>query len=163
MKDNELTMVEKLNAFVNQKPGLDANDYNDSQSYNHTVREITKDRNDYYELLSLFLTRWEGNANVVLTAHLIESDGRLRLIKGRSSLSILEYTTGQYFPTEYRKAANRVLVTLIWQSFRDERIANGNAKTGVTLSGQPVYKDGHEIRKAIAARVSIRVMKLYFN
>lgn len=66
----------------------------------------------------------------------------------------LEYCTGQYFPTEYRPAANRVLRDLIWASYRDEIEAN---------TPNNVYKNGHEIRKAIKRRVSRRIARNYFN
>lgn len=147
---NELTTVEKLNQFVNQKPRIDPADYGgDSKLYNSTVRDVTKDRNDYYELLSLFLARWGDRANNKLTHLLNHSGSRLVMINGE-----LEYTVGQYFPTEYRKAACKEVATLIWESFRTEKDSH---------SSKELYAYGYQIRIAISARVSKRVMKLYFN
>lgn len=144
------TIVEKLTLFVNQNPGLDIREYSDSKSYQAEMKEITKDRNDFFELLSLFLSRYEGKANDALTEYLTNSSGRLTLKNGR-----IDYVTGQYWPVEYRPAANRVLASLIWQHFRDEFNPEKN---------QPTYKDGHAIRKALEQRgVSNRVMENYFN
>lgn len=143
-----MNTIEKLTKFVNQRPGLDFCNYGDSKSYNAESREITRDRNDFYELLSLFLRRYEGGANDALTKELTNTTGRLTL-KGDN----LEYCTGQYFCTEYRPAANRVLVSLIWNSYRDEK----------NSEGEPVYKTGPEFRKAIKSNLSRRIGKLYFN
>lgn len=142
-----MTTIEKLTAFVNQKPGLEPGNYSTSQDYQKEMREITKDRNDYYELLSLFLMRYE-KPNDALTKYLKESNGRLVLKNGE-----LEYTAGLYWCVEYRPAANRVIADLIWADYRDER----------SQSSSPVYADGHAIRKALRNRLSNRLMKNYFN
>ena len=147
MKNN--TTIEKLVKFVNQRPGLDFANYGESKSYNAESREITKDRNDFYELLCLAQRRIEG-LEAKLTYNLEKTSGRLLLnAKGE-----LEYCTGQYFPTEYRPAASRILAQLIFNDYRDEQESN---------SPNPVYKDGIEIRKAIKKQVSRRVAKNYFN
>ncbi len=139
--------IEQLTKFVNQRPGLDYANYGDSKSYNAESREITRDRNDYFELLSFAFIRVD-NFEEKLKFNLSNSSGRLILKDGQ-----LEYCTGQYFPTEYRPAANRILSQLIFNSYRDEQKTN---------EPNPVYKDGHEIRKAIKRNVSRRVYKNYF-
>lgn len=144
------TTIELLTKFVNQKPGLDFANYGDSKSYNAESREITKDRNDYYELLSVAFIRLGDSLDSKLKFNLENSSGRLTLNKKGE----LEYCAGQYFPTEYRPAACRILSQLIWNDYRDEQQSN---------SPNPLYKDGHEMRKAVARRVSRRVMKNYFN
>jgi hypothetical protein len=149
MNNTKQTTIEKLVTFVNQRPGLDFCNYGDAKAYRSESREITADRNDFFELLGLAVSRCT-DLDKQLTDFLSKTSGRLLLNKeGR-----LEYCTGQYFPTEYRPAANRVLRDIIWASYRDETEAN---------SPNPVYKDGHEIRKAIKRRLSRRVAKNYFN
>lgn len=144
-----MTTIEKLTRFVNQRPGLDFSNYGDVSSYRSEMAEITRDRTDYFELLSLAFSRID-NLNEVAENYLKNSSGRLTLNDNGN----LEYCTGQYFPTEYRPAANRVLSNLIWASYRDEIEHN---------TPNPVYKDGNDIRKAIKRNVSRRVMKNYFN
>ena len=148
METTKLTTVQKLIKFVNQRPGLDFNNYGESKSYNSESREITKDRNDFFELLSFAQNRIEDFESK-LTFNLTQSSGRLTLKNGE-----IDYCTGQYFCTEYRPAANRVITQLIWNDFRDEKEPN---------SANPIYKDGHAMRKAISRRVSMRVRKNYFN
>lgn len=145
--DNRPTL-EKLNEFVNARPGLDFANYGDSKSYNAESREITRDRGNYLELVSFASWRvrdLEGK----LTARLFNSPDRLTMNdEGR-----IIYHAGQYHPTEYRPAAARAIASLIWADYSNER----NEK------GEPVYKDGHEIRAAIRRNVSRRVAKFYFN
>ena len=140
--------TELLVKFVNQRPGLDYSNYGDPTSYRSEMREITKDRNDFFELLSLAQRRID-NFDAELTKYLENTSARLTLKNGK-----LEYCTGQYFPTEYRPAANRVLANLIFANYRDEVESN---------TPNPVYKDGYEIRKAIKRNLSRRVSKNYFN
>jgi hypothetical protein len=144
-----MTTIEKLTKFVNQRPGLDFANYGDVSAYRSEMAEITRDRSDYFELLSLAFSRID-NLNEQVTDYLKNTSGRLKL----NDKDELEYCTGQYFPTEYRPAANNVLKSLIWASYRDEIEAN---------TPNNVYKDGNEIRKAIKRRVSRRIARLYFN
>lgn len=140
-------LVENLVKFVNQKPGLDFANYGDIRSYRQESREITADKHDFFELLALAQRRISNFSNV-LEKELVNTSGRLALENGK-----LQYITGQYFCTEYRPAANRVLVSLIWNDYRDEKNADGSI----------VYSTGHEIRKAIKCNLSRRVSRLYFN
>ena len=145
----ENNTIEMLTKFVNQRPGLDFANYGESKSYNAESREITKDRNDYFELLSLAFTRLGNKLDSKLKFNLENTSGRLLLKDGK-----LEYCTGQYFPTEYRPAASRILAQLIFNDYRDEERPN---------EPNPVYTDGYEIRKAIKRNLSRRVYKNYFN
>lgn len=138
--------TELLCKFVNSRPGLEYANYEDITSYRAEMREITKDRNDFFELLSLAQRRVD-NFDAKLSEYLASTNGRLSLKNGK-----LDYCTGQYFPTEYRPAANRILRDMIWADYRDEMEAD-----------KPVYADGHAIRKAIARNVSRRITKCYFN
>jgi len=139
--------VEKLVKFVNQRPGLDFVNYGDVSAYRAESREITNDKHDFFELLSLAQRRIE-DFDAKLEKELRNTSGRLTL-EGEN----LQYITGQYFCTEYRPAANRVLVSLIWNEYRDEKNPDGSV----------VYSDGHAIRKAIRRNLSRRVGRLYFN
>lgn len=147
-----MNTIEKLNKFVNSRPGIDKRDYSSSSDYNRESREITQDRNDYLELLALASARIP-NLDSELEAYLIANTGeRLFLKDGK-----LVYHTGQYYPTEYRVAACRVLKSLIWNNYREEMVK------GERDLFYPVYKDGHEIRKAIQRNLSNRTYKNYFN
>jgi len=135
-----------LRQFASQRPGLDFNDYGERKYYMQDYREILKDLHSFRELLNFAINRID-NLNEVLTNQLSNSNDRLILKGGK-----LQYITGQYFPTEYRNASCRVLSSLIWASYRDEKHENGES----------VYKDGNEIRKAIKKNLRTQNTKLYF-
>lgn len=135
------TTIEKLIAFVRQRPGLEYCNYGDIASYRKEKREITADLRDFYELLSLAQLRID-NLEQKITDYLKNTSGRLKL----NDLNELEYCTGQYFPTEYRPAVNRILSNLIWNSFTDE-----------------IHETANDKRKAIKKRVSRRLMRYYFS
>lgn len=143
--------TELLLNFVNQKPGLDKADYPTSQDYNRVSKEITQDRTEFLELFALASIRLGEDFERKLKFNLQNTNGRLSMLDDGS----LEYVAGQYFPTEYRPAASRILAQLIWNDYRDEQEAN---------SPNPLYKTGDEMRKALRLRgVSNRVMRNYFN
>lgn len=145
-----INLVQLLCKFVNQRPGFDFANYGSMKYYRQDYNESLKDKNSFYELLNLAQSRYGNNFNDALTKQLTESNDRLTLVDGK-----LQYITGQYFPTEYRNAACRVLVSLIWNDYRNEKHEDGTF----------VYSDGHAIRKAIKANYNIRTRntKLYFN
>jgi hypothetical protein len=138
---NEINALELLCKFVSQRPGLDFNDYGDVRIYRNEMREITRDMHDFYDLLNL--ARWKvENLSDKIAEYLKNTDGRLSL-EGEK----LQYITGQYYPTEYRPAASRVLVNIIWREFmKDEKL-----------------KTGHDIRKEVRKYISRRTAKNYFN
>ena len=137
---NTQSTLQKLVAFVNQRPGLDFCNYGDVKAYRSESREITADRNDFFELLA-FANLYSEDLNADLTKYLTENSGRLTMDKDGN----LNYCTGQYFPTEYRPAANRVLVSIIWNELRK------------------IHDTGDQIRKAAKRNVSRRVVRNYFN
>ena len=59
----------------------------------------------------------------------------------------VDYTTGQYFPTEYRKAACAVLAQAIWDWFR----------------GKCNYETGEAIRKAARREFGRAIASTWFN
>jgi len=142
--NNTTPTLALLQKFVDQRPGLNFADYGDVRAYRNESAEITRDRSDFYELLRLASSLLSPAELEGKTAqHLRTSSGRLTLEGDR-----LQYITGQYFPTEYRPASSRLLVSIIWNYFQaDESLTTG-----------------HDIRKAIRKRLkSRRVARLYFS
>ncbi len=133
-----INALELLVKFANAKPCLNFADYGEVKSYRAESREITKDLHDFRELLTLCSFR-VNNLNESILNEISTSNGRLT-IEGNK----LQYITGQYFPTEYRPAANFILKSILWKSY---------AKTSET---------GQEIRAKIKKIVSRRVYNNYF-
>ncbi len=140
-----MNTAELLQAFVNQRPGMDPRDYASYTDYRREAREITRDLHDFRALLSLaFYT--VPNLDEKLTELLSRESGRLTLKNGR-----LEYCTGQYFPTEYRPAACRALVSILWRQRAAELEKSGEEYTG------------EDIRKYFRRRLPRRTAQNYFR
>lgn len=97
--------------FICQRPGLEPGNYGTGADYLAEARRISRDRR---VALQLF---YAVNASGHLSAdYLTGQTGRLTWDEERGAW---DYCTGQYFPTEYRPAASRLLASALWQYWRD--------------------------------------------
>jgi hypothetical protein len=146
MKNTKKMLID----FVNQRPGFDLANYCSMNSYRQDYNETLKDKHSFFELLSLAESRIE-NFEELLYNELKNNSGRLSINENNQ----LTYCTGQYFPVEYRAAACRLLASIIWADYRDEK----NNK------GQNLYNTGNEIRKAVKRNYHLRTRntKVYFS
>jgi hypothetical protein len=103
-----------LDAFIRQRPGLDFGNYGDLSAYRAEVRSIGRDLRDARALLRAVELRPSITAAVLRDAFQSAFSGRLSWDGAR-----LDYTTGQYWPTEYRRAAAAVLASALWAYWRD--------------------------------------------
>lgn len=93
-----------LAAYAAKNPGLDFRDYGDVTAYRGDSRMIAKQMDDVRTAL-----RFACAVNVQ-DAHLIDVSRGERLTIERTNSGLkLGYTTGQYWPTEYRGAVARLL------------------------------------------------------
>lgn len=99
-----------LVAFANQKPRLQFCNYGCRRAYAQEVRSIRADLARFNRALSDAVESGTTDADLLAVAE--DRGGRLQLIAPEtrtgclaSSVWRVEYCAGQYFPTEYRKAA----------------------------------------------------------
>ena len=92
-------ILEKLSTFIRQRPGLEFGNYGERKSYFSEMRSITKDRHHAETLLNAVAWRDSITADKLIEATRAFS-GRLQFNENGD----IEYCTGQYWPTEYRKA-----------------------------------------------------------
>lgn len=104
-----------LGAFMRQRSGLDWRNYGDAASYRAEQRSITRDLHHARTLLTA--VRWRSS---ITADHLRAA---FRAFSGRLSYDPakrrLDYCTGQYFPTEYRRAVCAVLAAALWDYARE--------------------------------------------
>lgn len=100
--------------FINQRPGLDPRNYfndwrdqNDRRAYNSEARRIQADGKRARAALKL-AQAYPFNPEALLDATQTYS-GRLQIVAEDDKRLTIDYTTGQYWPTEYRVAAAVVL------------------------------------------------------
>jgi hypothetical protein len=107
-------IIEALDGWIKQRPGLEYGNYGDPVSYRAEMRGITRDLHHARTLLR------HVELSGITGAQLDEAfkrafAGRL-LWDGKA----LDYCTGQYWPTEYRRAACAVLASALWTYWRDD-------------------------------------------
>lgn len=102
-------LIALLDRFIRQRPGLEFGNYGDVSSYRAEMRGIAADKRDAERLLH-FVSLY----NVPLTPRSFRAfSGRLSVEFTAKGKAALTYCAGQYFPTEYRRAAASVLATAI--------------------------------------------------
>lgn len=111
------TLINALSAFISQRSGIDGRNYGGSRdAFLGDYRPILKHGRHARELLS-FVSRRDISADDLISASQSAYSGRLSFVF-RGDSAAVDYTTGQYFPTEYRSAACAVLARAVWEYFR---------------------------------------------
>jgi hypothetical protein len=145
----ETNFLDLLIKFANKRPGLEFCDYGDIAIYRKESREITADLHDFNEFLNFALRRLSHKElNEKIGNYLQSSSDRLTYKNNG-----LSYITGQYFPTEYRPAATRVLRSILWNDIREEKREDGSY----------IYETGDQIRKIFKIHINRRSYKNYIN
>ena len=123
---NKTALIEALYTWINKRPGLDPRDYirgwddrDGRAAYFSEARSITKDLHHAREMLAYVSRRPSITADDLLTAARSAFSGRLTIREGLERAEV-EYCTGQYWPTEYRRATCAVLASAIWYRLRDD-------------------------------------------
>ena len=146
-------IVNALYAWINQRPGLEYGNYRDSKSYNQELRNILRDLHDARALLRYVDILSGIDAGKLADAFRHAYSGRLSWDGER-----LDYCTGQYWPTEYRRAAAAVLASAIWDHWRDSMVNDimaGDSKAGERL--------GDRLRAHAKKTFGIGIQRRYFN
>lgn len=118
-------IISLLSAFAEQRPGLDPRNYitygnnrEGRRAYRAESRSITRDLHHARILLSA-VSRAQS-----MTLDTLK--GAFRAFAGRLTLrddGKLDYCTGQYWPTEYRRAVCAVCAAALWDHYRDSYAA----------------------------------------
>lgn len=139
---NVLNSAALLVDFVQQRPGFEFANYGNVTAYRADMRESTNDRSDFYELFSFAISKIGSEQLSAAIYSQLDKGSRLYIVTGK-----MHYHTGQYFPTEYRAAACRLLANILWAYVR----------------GNYGFNTGDDIRKYFRRQFSRRICKNYFN
>src|SRR3990167_11443928 len=107
-------VIEALSKWIKQRPGLEFANYCELAPYRAELRQITRDKRDAETLLTAVAIRDSITAEHLIAAFPRAFAGRLT-IREENGCARLAYCTGQYWPTEYRKAAAAVLASALWE------------------------------------------------
>jgi hypothetical protein len=124
------TLISNLRKFARQRPGLEFGNYGDAKSYRAEMRAITRDLAHAETLLRAVQYDDSISARDIIDAAQSAFSGRLTItpvyIQNSGLYGMapevcrydIGYCTGQYFPTEYRKAVCAVLASALWEHWR---------------------------------------------
>jgi hypothetical protein len=122
---NKTALIETLHDWITQRPGLEPANYmrgwDDTagrSAYRSDARSITKDLHDARYLLDYIAIRDSISAERILDAARHSFSGRLSITPDGDGFKV-DYCTGQYWPTEYRRATAAVLSSAIWGWLRE--------------------------------------------
>lgn len=122
MEPRKQAIIEALRAFVRQRPGMDPRDY-DRAGYLSESRRVTQDRHHAETLLAAVAGNDGITADMIVTASRSAYSGRLSLLGATAEefdrTVRVGYCTGQYFPTEYRRAVAAVCASALWYYVRE--------------------------------------------
>lgn len=133
-------MLEKLHRFIRQRPRLEFGNYGDAAIYRAELRTITQSKRDA-ETMLFYVWRSQVTHEEIGNAAKVAFAGRLTW-NGEK----WDYTTGQYWPTEYRKAACAVLSYVLRTYFL-----------------MRCTKDRADLFKCAKAELGVGVAKRWFN
>ena len=157
-----------LRAFINQRPGLDFNNYGCATSYRAELRGITRQRADAIQLLRAVELRDSIEVGELVAAFPRAFSGRLALVESKGKPA-LEYCAGQYYPTEYRAAVCAVLASVLWNWVRVDCMPKGrlvhNSETGETFEryGPKDLRAGDFIRDFFKREFGRGIASRWFN
>ncbi len=140
---NKQMMVEALYRFINQRSGIDYRNYQGGdwkasrEAFNGDYRPMLKHGRHARQMLRAVELRESVTAEMLLEASRAFM-GRLQFVERDGKVAV-DYTTGQYFPTEYRKAACAVLAQALWDYWRPD------CKTGDEIAKQARREFGRGI------------------
>lgn len=134
------TIIDALNRWVSQRPGLDYGNYGDPVTYRAEVRSIGKDLQHARAMINYVAWHDSITAEMILEA---AKSGRLSIVVKGDTVAI-DYCTGQYWCTEYRPAVCRLLSSVIWYWMRSNML---DTVTGNDIRRQAARELGTSIAR----------------
>ncbi len=172
---NKSKLIEALHAWINQRPGLEPANYisgwNDTagrSAYRSESRSITKDLHQARTLLRYVEMHGSITAEKIIEATRHSFSGRLTIEPNGDDFK-LSYCTGQYWPTEYRRAVCSVLSSAIWEWFR-ENMPPADGVLTIQVGGKPLEVESHRgmtpgdyLRKTARIELGRPIASRWFN
>ena len=108
-------ILKALESFVNQRPGFNLREYASLADYRADQRPVEKQLKAAREMLRYIM--WHDS---ITASHIVNATRHKRIsIKINGDKVTIDYTVGQCFPTEYRKAVCMLLQSVLWDYWRD--------------------------------------------
>ena len=138
------TIIDALHQWINQRPGLEFSNYGNVSSYRSEMRSIGRDLQHARAMVNY--VAWHDSITAEMIMSAADNGGRLTLTVNGDKVRI-DYVTGQYWPTEYRRAVCALMSSVIWAWLRE------NCE----------YKTGDDIRKAARRELGQSIANRWFK
>ncbi len=138
------TIIDALNRWIAQRPGLEFGNYGNVSSYRAEMRSIGRDLQHARAMVNY--VAWHDSVTVEMILDAAGS-GRLSIVVRDDGTVAIDYCTGQYWPTEYRRAVCALMSSVIWAWLRE------NCE----------YKTGDDIRKAARRELGQSIANRWFK
>ena len=161
MRDLKHVIIDALNAWVSQRPGLDYCNYGDVSSYRAELRSIGKDLQHARAMINYVAWHDSITAEMILDA---AKSGRLSIIVKGDTVAI-DYCTGQYWCTEYRPAVCQLLSSVIWYWLSaniPKPVHMHNSETGEDVQRIDGLRIGDYIRKTARRELGTSIARRWF-
>ena len=137
-------IIDALHKWIAQRPGLDFGNYGDVSSYRAEMRSIGQDLQHARAMVNY--VAWHDSITAEMILRAADNGGRLTITVDGDKVAI-NYVTGQYWPTEYRRAVCALMSSVIWEWLRE----NCNCETG------------DDIRKAARRELGQSIARRWFR
>jgi len=165
--DKKQAIIGALYTFIGQRPGLEFGNYGDVPNYRAEVRAIGRDLTQARQLLRYVDLRASITADDIIKASESAYSGRLTITASDDGKVLIDYCTGQYFPTEYRKAACAVLSQAIWAWTSAHAMPaptlHHNSETGETVQRFKGLRVGDYLRASFKREFGRGMASRWFN
>ena len=149
-------LLSSLDNFVQQRPGMQFANYGCVSAYRQESAKISRQLRDYRKLsakVSGLMAAGVLCRHDLLIQSRVSYSGRLSFTQSADGTDVVDYTTGQYFATEYRAAACTILAALI-RDLEEERIDYVWERDGVM--------DLESVRKSIRNQLGRGIQSRWF-
>src|SRR5574340_871993 len=123
MDQRKENLIAALRAFARQRPGIEPGNYGSWRDYRAESRSVTRDLHHAETLLETIAWRDSIGADQIMEAARHSGSGRLTIAETAPAEFRLSYCTGQYFPTEYRRAVCSIAAAALRGFWRENRPA----------------------------------------
>ena len=152
MEPRKESIITALQRWIAQRPGLEFGNYGEWPAYRSEMRSITKDLHHARLLLQAVQWRDSITADDLIAAAKRAYSGRLEIREMINGTIRIEYCTGQYWPTEYRRAVCAILAYALWDHRRESLNANTDDRPARSLGDEIRTSFKREFGHSVASR-----------
>jgi hypothetical protein len=152
------TIIAALDKWLRQRPGLEFGNYGDVSSYRSEMRSIGRDLQHARAMVNYVAWHDSITAEMIVDAAKHSYSGRLSIAIDGDKVTI-DYVTGQYWPTEYRRAVCALMSSVIWSWLRE----NAPPDAGTHDKFSNLQDVGDYIRKTAKREFGASIARRWFK